>query len=177
MRKLMFIFTVIAGMLLLMSNSSCDDEKTGQSKSNAQLNTQQENLMQEANRQAGLPNITHFQERKLLKMIYELRDQENLVCYAYIVAEMTGKLVYIGKTIGFGIPYCTEYTNPSITEHHSGEYGGGNVVLPQADPNGLFMPSSAEGTWLMLIDPATNEPRPVYIEPRVIVSPFKLNIN
>ena len=47
-------------------------------------------------------------------------------------------------------------------------------ALPQADPNGLFMPASAEGTWLMLINPKTNQPSPVYIEPRVTVSPFPL---
>jgi hypothetical protein len=47
-------------------------------------------------------------------------------------------------------------------------------TLPQAEPNGLFMPSSAEGTWLMLLD-SKNEPHPVYIEPRIIVSPFSLN--
>ena len=42
---------------------------------------------------------------------------------------------------------------------------------------GLFMPSNAEGTWIMLIDPRTNDTRSVYIEPRVIVSPFPLSIN
>jgi hypothetical protein len=36
------------------------------------------------------------------------------------------------------------------------------------------MPASAEGTWIMLIDPKTNEPHPVYIEPRVLISPFPL---
>jgi len=47
-------------------------------------------------------------------------------------------------------------------------------VLPQADPNGLFMPTSSSATWLMMIDPETNKPRPVYIEPEIVVSPFPL---
>jgi len=47
-------------------------------------------------------------------------------------------------------------------------------TLPQADPNGLFMPTSSSATWLMMIDPETNKPRPVYIEPEIIVSPFRL---
>jgi hypothetical protein len=49
------------------------------------------------------------------------------------------------------------------------------MALPQADPNGLFSPASAEGTWVLLKDPNGKETRPVYIEPRIIVSPFKLN--
>jgi hypothetical protein len=168
MKKLMYLFVLLTMSVLFMSEKGCNDNTS----SNAVLAQKQEILMQEANRQVGMPNIKNFQERKLLKMILELRDQENLVCYAYIVAEMTGKLVYIGKCIGFGIPYSTEYTNPAITVE--GRTQGEFTTLPQADPNGLFMPPSAEGTWLMMVDPNNNEPRPVYIEPRVIVSPFKL---
>lgn len=40
--------------------------------------------------------------------------------------------------------------------------------------NGLFMPQGLSATWLMMIDPQTNEPRPVYVEPEIIVSPFPL---
>lgn len=46
--------------------------------------------------------------------------------------------------------------------------------MPQSEPNGLFMPDSLSATWLMMIDPDTGEPRPVYVEPLIIVSPFKL---
>ncbi len=36
------------------------------------------------------------------------------------------------------------------------------------------MPSSAEGTWVSLKDPNSDDVKVVYIEPRVVVSPFKL---
>jgi len=160
------IFSVVAVLLLL---SSCEQQPN----SNRELGQKQEQLMQEANRQAGMPAIKNFQERKLMKMIYELRDQENLVCYAYIVAEMTGKPVFIGKCIGYGLPYATQYTNPEVDIYQS-TASSVHHNLPQADPNGLFMPASADGTWLLMIDPDTKEPRPVYIEPKVLVSPFKL---
>lgn len=101
-----------------------------------------------------------------------MRDQANLVTYTYIVAENTGKLIFLGKTIGYGIPYATQYTNPSKVEWHGST--AGYTVLPQADPNGLFSPPEAEGTWVMFIIPGTNDVKPVYIEPRVIVSPFPL---
>ena len=36
------------------------------------------------------------------------------------------------------------------------------------------MPTSAEGTWVMLKSP-DGDVKPVYVEPRVVVSPFKLD--
>jgi hypothetical protein len=80
--------------------------------------------------------------------------------------------VFLGECIGYGLPYATQYTNPEkVQVDRTQTYG----TLPQADPNGLFMPSNAEATWIMLIDPTTKEPRPVYCEVRVLISPFKLN--
>lgn len=127
--------------------------------------------MSEANRQIGMPAIRNFQERKLAKMIFELRDQEKLVTYAYLV-NLEGGLIFIGKCIGFGLPYSVQYTNPEkVEQRYTGSFG----TLPQADPNGLFMPSGLSATWLMMIDPKTQEARPVYVEPEIIVSPFALH--
>jgi len=47
--------------------------------------------------------------------------------------------------------------------------------MPQADPNGLFMPEGLSATWVMLWDENTEEFRPVYFEPVIIVSPFILH--
>lgn len=156
----MFLFLGL--LVIALTSSQCESTE-----SNRQLAAKQEQIMNQANAQVGMPAIVNFQERKMMKMILELRDQENLVCYAYIVPEMTGKPVFLGKCIGYGLPYSTQYTNPE-------RYEINGATLPQADPNGLFMPASADGTWLLMINPATNESRPVYIEPKVLVSPFKL---
>jgi hypothetical protein len=126
--------------------------------------------MQEANSQIGMPAIKNFQERKLAKFIFELRDKENLKTYAYIVNHMTGKLVFIGRCIGYGLPYSVQYTNPQKID----KIYGGSAILPQADPNGLYMPQGMSATWLLMIDPKTEKSRPVYIEPEIVVSPFKL---
>lgn len=168
MKRIMYLTGIACFTMLFMSNSGCETTNT-----NNDLAQKQEVLMKEANAQTGMPAIKNFQERKLMKMIFELRDQENLVCYAYIVPEMTGKPVFLGKCIGYGLPYATQYTNPEVDAYYTST-SVEHIVLPQADPNGLFMPQSAEGTWIMLIDPATNEPRPVYCEPRLLISPFKL---
>jgi hypothetical protein len=131
----------------------------------------QEKILAEANAQTGMPAIKNFRERKLLKDILEMRDQDGLVTYTYLFAEQTGKLIYLGESIGYGIPYATQYTNPEKVEIST----GGRSVIPQADPNGLFSPASCEGTWVLLKGP-NGKVQPTYIEPRIIVSPFKLNV-
>lgn len=143
------------------------------------LATQTEQAMQEMNAQIGMPAIKNFQERKLAKMIFELRDQENLATYAYIVAQQTGRLVFIGECIGYGLPYSVQYTSPEkLVDRYGRTITSSNYdahPMPQADPNGLFMPSGLSATWLMLVDPKTKQARPVYVEPEIIVSPFPLH--
>lgn len=169
MKKNLFLIVLSVILFIMACGPRNNSDRT--------LNAQQETLMNEATRQVGMPAIVNFQERKLAKMIFELRDQENLLCYAYIKCEYTGELIYIGKCIGYGLPYSIQYTNP---EKIVNRYGDSDVrvsdvqVIPQADPNGLFMPTGLSATWLMMIDPKTNEPHPVYIEPEIVVSPFEL---
>lgn len=152
------------------------DKKTSDSVQREQT----ERALSEMQRQIGMPNITNFQQRKLMKMIYELADKENLVTYVYIKSDYQGKLMFIGKAIGFGVPFSAQFTNPEKVVHGDHQLGininGYHLMkLPQADPNGLFMPVSSSATWIMMIDPATKKPRPVYIEPEIVVSPFPLH--
>lgn len=143
------------------------DADTKQAKSTAQM-------MSEAERQIGMPNIVNWQERKLMKSILELRDREDLICYAYIVT-ITGEKIFLGKCLGFGLPYSVQFTNPERIAHQHRHSGGSFGTMPQPDPNGLFMPEGLSATWLMLIDPKTDEARPVYIEPEILVSPFPMH--
>lgn len=162
MRKAIVIFMC----LMMFCFVGCNYEKSADKKQSEKT----EQLMQEVDRQVGMPNIMNFQQKKLMKMVYELCDKEDLITYAYIKSDYQGKLFFIGKCIGFGIPFSAQYTNPErvYALHHG-------ITLPQPDPNGLFMPTSSSATWLMMIDPKTNKPRPVYIEPEIVVSPFPLH--
>ncbi len=149
-------------LLFVMMCSACDRVD-----SDAKQMKQQETLLLEATSQVGMPAIKNFRERKILKDIIELRDQSGLVTYTYLFSEVTGQLVYLGESVGYGIPAATQFTNPQ-------KYYAQGVTLPQADPNGLFSPSSAEGTWVLMKDPNGGDVKPVYCEPRIVVSPFKL---
>jgi len=160
---------VLLALALVVSLVSCIDYKPSADEIDRQ---KQERILEEGQRQTGMPAINNFQEKKLLKQIYELRDNEKIVNYAYLYNEFNGKLILLGKCIGYGIPYSTQYSNPEKLAREGTNYG---ITLPQAEPNGLFMPSSSDGTWVMLLD-AEGTPHPVYIEPKVIVSPFPLTV-
>lgn len=159
---------IIAMTLLSLSPLACDYKPS----SDDIQRKQQELLLAEGTMKIGMPSIINFREKKLLKDIYELRDQKGLTTYTYLWNEFNGKMVFFCNSIGYGIPYATQFTNPSKAEWSSG--GSHSWVLPQADPNGLFSPGSAEGTWVMCKDPNGDEVRPIYVEPKIIVSPFKM---
>ena len=158
---------VLVASLIVMCG--CVEQKSSSDKVQRE---QSERLLSEATSQVGMPAINNFRERKMLKEILELRDQHGLVTYTYLVNEMQGKLVFLGESIGYGIPCATQFTNPQKIE--AARHQIGYAIIPQADPNGLFSPASAEGTWVLLKDPNGTDVRPVYIEPRIIVSPFRL---
>lgn len=169
MRKRLLGIPVLlfAAVLFMGADDSCDGTPT----SDQVQRQQNEKMLQEATAQTGMPAIKNFRERKLLKDILELRDQNGLATYTYTFADMSGKLNFFCDSIGYGIPYATQYTNP---ERVINPYSSAITTLPQADPNGLFSPASAEGTWVMCKDPNGKEVRAVYVEPRIVVSPFKL---
>ncbi len=126
----------------------------------------------EADKQVGMPDIVNFTERRLAKDILELRDQESLSTYTYLV-NLEGKLIFLGESIGYGLPYSVQFTNPEVEVFRRAQ--GGHGTMPQADPNGLFMPDGLSATWILLKDPKTGDARPTYVEPSIIVSPFKLH--
>lgn len=144
--------------LLLANEGGCSD-------SNSVQTQQQERILIQATNAVGMPAIVNFQERRMLKQVLELRDTA-ISTVTYIV-DLNGNLHKVCDSIGYGIPYSTQFTNPQYIASN-------NHTLPQADPNGLFSPASADGTWINCLNPETKKMGVLYIEPRVIVSPFAL---
>ena len=130
-----------------------------------------EKLMLEANAAIGMPSIVNHQEKRWAKMIFELRDKSDVINYAYIV-NMHGVFIYLGRCVGYGLPYSVQYTAPEVSEFHQ---NGGTVTVPQADPNGLYMPAGLSATWLMMLDEESGEIKPMYVEPEIIVSPIAMH--
>ena len=138
----------------------------------------------EGTSQVGMPAIKNFRERKLLKDIYELRDQTGLVTYTYVenlvptivpgVTAKGGKFTFFCDSFGYPIPYATQFTNPQkpISPNNVG-----TATIAQADPNGLYSPSSADGTWIMCKDENSDKVAPIYSEPKLVGSPFKFKMD
>ncbi len=161
----------------------CDQSKHQETSDQVQQ-AEQEKMLAEGTAQSRMPGIKNFQERKLLKLILEMRDQEGLVTYTYMEnmvptvipgkTALGGKLTFVGVSVGFGIPYATQYTDPQKIAEKNTYQSGSYAILPQADPNGLFSPASADGTWILMKNPNGKETTPQYIEPKIAVFTFQL---
>ena len=163
----MMKFVMIPALALALAG--CDEHKPSADQVQRQ---QQEQLSMQGVMSVGMPAITRFAEKRMLKDILELRDQMHPT-YTYLVGEMNGTIgEKVCDSLGYGISGATQYTNPQKIEWRSsaGAYASG--VLPQADPNGLFSPATTEGTWVMCKVPGSDKVMPQYIEPRVIVLSF-----
>lgn len=157
------ILGVIAIGFVLMSASECDNT------TDSQQAAKTEQLQDRSNSLLGLPNISNFAEKRLVKELYELRDQTKLVTYTYTLSVQTGLFVFQGKSIGFGVPGAVQYSNPERIIQ-----GGSYNTIPQPEPNGLFMPPGMDASWVKLINPITGEESPTYIEQSITVSLYPL---
>lgn len=126
-------------------------------------------LAQRLYSEVGTPEINNFQEYKFAKQIMEMRD-ERITTYTYHV-DRNGNRHFICKSIGYGLPYSTQLTNPKQFENGFGE---GYVKRPQREPNGLYMPDNVDATWVLCAD-GDGGIEPVYSEPELFVSPVPVD--
>lgn len=164
-------YTTLALLAACLALTACDFEQTGEQKQAEQT----AKMVDEATRQIGMPSIVNFQEKRMLKQLYELRDKQ-VATYTYTQNQMRGCLVFLGQSVGFGLPYSTQYSNPQHLAwlRPDGFSGAGrSEIVAQAEPNGLYMPADAHATWVMLVNPETKEAVPTYVEPDVIVFSYR----
>lgn len=159
---LLLVSTLIVGC-------SPDEPNTAQQEASEDV----QRLANQLYSEVGTPEITNFQEYRFAKQIMELRDEE-VTTYTYMVDER-GNRHFVCKSVGFGLPYSTQVTNPKkraqIDRHDSPH---DPRKLPQREPNGLYMPDNVDATWVL----CQNEDGgvdPVYSEPNLLVSPFRLD--
>lgn len=123
----------------------------------------------------GFPNVSHFFEYAQLKSIYEMRDNPNLICYWYTKNDMSGKWVYQGTCIGYGIPYAASITSPESMQRWTSAYD--YERLPMSEPNGLYVDGlSTSATWILSTD-VEGTIYPMYVESEITISQYKLAAN
>jgi hypothetical protein len=147
MKKLLFIL----GMVSMLSACDGTDHRTSYQ---IERDTQERSLKQMA-QSIGMPAITNFSEKRMMKDVLELRDKMQPT-FTYLVGA-NNQLTLLCNSVGYGLPYATQYTDPKY-----------------ADPNGLYTPASADGTWVLCLNPKTKAVEPQYVEPRVIVMTYPL---
>ena len=169
--RAVIVFTLLALVVTFMASAACNENPIPAAD---QLQKQATDKMAaEAHKAVGMPDVTNWQEKKLARDIAELRDKADLPTWTYII-DMNGKRHLLGRSLGYGLPYSVRFTNPEklVTGGTANSYWA--VTLPQPEANGLFMPEGLSATWVLLLNPKTGKPEPVYVEPEIVVSPFEL---
>lgn len=152
---------------------------------------QQERQLAEGDAQVPPPAIINWNEKRMFKAVMERRDQANLTTWTY-TKNLDGKYTFVCESLGYGIPYNTRNNNPQHYEFVSTTTGGSYfgksgyqmpdgsyingeyALIAQPEPNGLFIPDSAKGTWNTCKDPASGKPDVTYQEEDVSVFPYRL---
>lgn len=155
------IFLVVAALLIV---TGCIEEDEANRRE--RLATQA--LTAEATSAVGMPALSNFTEKRFVRMLYELRDNA-ITTYSY-TQDMNGRLHFLCNSIGYGIPASVQFSNPQAQVNGRGQ---GWVMMPQPEPNGLFMPEGLHATYVMC-GTSAGDVKPVYVEQDVMVSPFKL---
>ena len=130
-------------------------------------------LMNQAYDAVGFPDVSNYFERAQLKEIYELRDDPNLICYWYTKNNMSGKWIYQGKCIGYGIPYTTSITASESLQKIETTVGTEWEIVPLAEPNGLYASPSTSATWILSVN-EDGDITPIYVESEITVSQTKM---
>ena len=71
---------------------------------------QQQDLTDQAGRQIGMPGLTNFTEKKIMRRLYEMRDK-NVATFTYMV-DLQGRLHHVCDSMGYGLPYATQFQQP-----------------------------------------------------------------
>ncbi|NBX97476.1 hypothetical protein EBQ81_01245, partial [bacterium] len=73
----------LIALVSMLALAGCNEDL--RQSSDAIQNKKQEEISKQAIQSVGLPAIVNFQEKRVYKDIYELRDRPNLVTYTYLV--------------------------------------------------------------------------------------------
>ena len=163
MRKM---FLLLAAPLLLANQGGCDGSP--QKVSAQAMEQHSQNLqMEQFLRNQPVPSIDFSLERHILIQLYVAR-QKATNTFSVVQSAYTGKVLWSCPSIGFPIPYATQLTNPNQVQWKGGMHEYASAVLAQQEPNGLFSPASADGTWVPCVD-ERGKITPVYEEKKVTV--------
>lgn len=166
MKFLSFLMT--AACVSFVGTAACAMAQRPSSASSAAIEQAQQDLqMQQMLRNQPVPAFSFSLERHMLIEIYKARQRATNT-FSVVQSELTGKVLWSCPSMGFPLPYSTQLTNPLQAWWQSGAHEYASAVVAQQEPNGLFTPAQAEGTWVPCVD-SQGRVTPVYEERKVSV--------
>lgn len=160
MKKLLLSMICMSGVIL----TGCEDSA---SEKEARAVQRQQKQYQAAQ---PVPAFNYSLERDIVTQLYQVRNQK-VSTHSVWVSE-TGKVIGDCPSIGYGVPYDTSLTNPLAAEW----VGQTRYVLEQAEPNGIFLSKNTSATWVLCTS-ESGKIDPVYVESRVNVYPYLVDVN
>lgn len=166
MRSGMKIAVVLVPMAVMLGGADGDGCSNTPPSAAAVEQRSQDIQMDQFLRNQPVPSFDWSLERHMLIQLYAARQRATNT-FSVVQSEFTGKILWSCPSMGFPLPYATQLTNPSqiIYKHHPSEKDASGVVAQQ-EPNGLFSPGSADGTWVPCVD-EKGRITPVYEERKV----------
>lgn len=136
-----------AGVLLGASACAGGDSNSG-SKSERATQQQIENRL-EVNQ--PIPVHSYSQMRQNLIEI-ENAEADGVQSTTFFFNQGVANPIMQCASIGSPIASTAQLSDPQKVEHHWGDGNGGNVTLPQMEPNGIYTGDSS-GTWSLCLKP------------------------
>lgn len=167
MNKKLFLIVLLALVFLL---AACEENKTGG------LQQEEKQTASQATLYANVQPVPYFEwslERHIMIQIYRARN-EAAATYSYVLNPYDNSIMFECASIGYPIPGGTQLTNPEqlVYEDAPGE-GSVGSALPMMEPNGLYSPATAAGTYVSCVnDDGTISP--VFVEWYVWTFPYPM---
>lgn len=120
-------------------------------------------------------------ERDLIIKLYNIRNHK--VATHTVWRSDYGMIEGDTQSFGYGIPYDTSLTNPLVATDVSDRgtvhsyQGGALASIEQAEPNGIYASKNTTATWIMSVDVETSQIMPLYIEGKVTVYPYPVEVD
>lgn len=170
MKKTLIVIPSLILLLLLLTAGACDYTPEQTSDESNQVNDQQTIYSQNQ----PLHKYNYSPERDEYQQIYDFRMKGG---NTWTVFYSMGKPIFVCPSIGFPIPYTTQVTNPEQV-HSGSSTADPSVVIPQAEPNGLYTgtTNATEVLCVRSLPGGGSETVPVYSEPDTITLPYPVTI-
>lgn len=172
MKRIALLLIVLA---FAFTSTGCSRTETATAK---EANTVDEQLTQFSKGQP-IPAFDYSFERDLVIQLYKLRNSK--VTTHTVWRSDYGMIEGDCPSLGYGIPYDTSLTNPLALQSRLIDDGIGRVrtdgVVEQQEPNGIYASKNTTATWIMAVNTKTSQIEPIYIESKVTVYPYEVEVD